>query len=143
MYGKPSFLRKPKTFLLEQTVILLNIVLENTLIISRRIFPDVYSHEGVMPLPLHAIHSPLIRLITGRLLFFLVSCISPSSVMPTTVVFILSFLTAACSLFVSCCRLFSSFISIKSIIIIPDKFLSLICDAISSAASRFVFKNVS
>ena len=71
-----------------------------------------------------------------------VTCISPSSVMPTTTVLMRSFATAFFSRCVTSFCAAVSAISIKSMMIIPERFLRRICFAASSAASRFVFRIV-
>ena len=80
---------------------------------------------------------------SGLRIFFLVSSTRPRGVISTSTVFTGSAVTARRSAARSVFRLSSSFISIKSTIMIPERFLRRCWTAISPAASRFVFRYVS
>ena len=98
--------------------------------------------EGTLPVPSQQEHFTVTVCCKDGLVFFLVNCSKPNSVIPTTVVFTWSFFTACLTAFISISLYSSSIISIKSTIMIPDKLRSRSCFAISSAASKFVFKIV-
>ncbi len=87
---------------------------------------NIYIFEMLLPLPLQCMHSSVIRLKKFSLFFFLVISIILSFVIPITFVFVLSSLNNDLALAVIRAILSSFLTSMKSIKIIPLKFLSLI-----------------
>ena len=67
----------------------------------------------------------------------------PKGVISISFAVIWSFASSSLKTPSSCFLCSSSFISIKSTMMIPDRFLSLNCAAISAAASQFTLKKVS